>query len=725
MEMTKDNRDIKKTDRKDAEPGEPHARKGKEARYLNRELSWVLFNRRVLDEAMDKSKPLLERVKFLSIFSNNLDEFFMIRVSGLCGQLEDGVIDLPPDGMTAAEQLAAIRKGITPDLKRQLDCWHNDIVPELRRNGIEILAYKDLKDKQKKYLDNYFKDNIFPTLTPLAFDPGHPFPHISGLSLNFALVLRDEGKRELFARLKIPESFPRLLLLPADTHEDDDELLPLKTVSVDRFVWIEDLIRANLSLLFPGMKIVDAALFRVTRDADIEIELDEAGDLLESIREGVNKRRFGSAVRLQIEKDASKRVREILARNLELELFQVYSFKNPIGMSGVMQLYKLDRPELKDPQFTPSVPHEFEHEEANKVFQAIAANDVLLYHPYDSFKPVVDFIRLASSDPNVLAIKQTLYRTGSNSPIVEALKEACQKGKQVAALVELKARFDEENNIGWAKALESAGVHVVYGVGSLKTHAKVCLVVRREKSGIRRYVHMSTGNYNAVTAGIYTDFGLFTANPDIGADASDLFNVLTGYSKQKEYRKLLVAPHTLRREIISRIDREIEHHKRSANGHIIIKLNALSDRESIDALYRASQAGVKIELQVRGICCLRPQVPGLSDNITVTSIVGRFLEHTRAFYFHNDGDEELYLGSADLMTRNLDRRVETLFPIECPLIKQRILNVILPVHLRDDVQSNALTATGEYVRITPPEGAVPINSQQWMIDNPIMVFLDD
>ena len=725
METAKENKDAKKIDKKELGAEDKASADEKGKKYFNRELSWILFNRRVLDEAMDKSKPLLERVKFLSIFSNNLDEFFMIRVSGLCGQLEDGVIDLPPDGMTAAEQLAAIRKGITPDLKRQLECWYNDIVPELKKNGIEILAYKDLKDKQKKYLDSYFKDNIFPTLTPLAFDPGHPFPHISGLSLNFALVLRDEGKRELFARLKIPESFPRLLHLPTDTQDEEEEMLPLRTSSVDRFVWIEDLIRANLNTLFPGMKIVDAALFRVTRDADIEIELDEAGDLLQSIREGVNRRRFGSVVRLQIEKDSSKRVREILTRNLELDLFQVYSFKNPIGMSSLMQLYKLDRPELKDPPFTPSVPHEFANYDARKIFQAIAANDILLYHPYDSFKPVVDFIRLAASDPDVLAIKQTLYRTGSNSPIVEALKSACQKGKQVAALVELKARFDEENNIGWAKALESAGVHVVYGVGMLKTHAKLCMVVRREKNGIRRYVHMGTGNYNAVTAGIYTDFGLFTANPDIGADVSDLFNVLTGYSKQKEYRKLLVAPHTLRREIIARIDREIEHHKRNANGHIIIKLNALSDKESINALYRASQAGVKVELQVRGICCLRPQIPGLSDNITVTSIVGRFLEHTRAFYFHNDGNEELYLGSADLMMRNLDKRVETLFPIENEAIKQRILNVILPVHLRDDVQSNMLTSSGEYVRISPPEGAVPINSQQWMIDNPIMVFLDD
>lgn len=683
-------------------------------RYFNRELSWIRFNRRVLDEACDKKKPLLERVKFLSIFSNNLDEFFMIRVSGLIRQLREGVVDLPPDGMTPVDQLAAIRRGIVPDLKRQLDCWHNEIIPELRKNGIEILALKDLKDKQRKYLDGYFKNEIFPTLTPLAFDPGHPFPHISNLSLSFALVLRDENKRELFARLKIPESFPRLIPLP---HEDEDKMerLGLKhSDSADRFVLIEDVVEANLSLLFPGMKIVEAVLFRITRDADFEIEVDEAEDLLDSIRESVDRRRFGSVVRLQIEKQSSKRIKEILTRNLGLAPFQVYSLKHPVGMSALMQLCKLDRPHLKDPAYTPVIPAELR--EPQGIFRAIASRDILLYHPYDSFKPVTDFIRQASRDPDVLAIKQTLYRTGSNSPIVEALKEACQRGKQVATLVELKARFDEENNIGWARALESAGVHVVYGLVGLKTHAKVCMVVRREKGGIKRYVHLGTGNYNAVTAGIYTDFGLFTANAEIGADVSDLFNVLTGYSKQKEYRKLLVAPHTLRREIIARIDREIEQHREKGGGHLIFKLNAISDKESIDALYRASQAGVKIDLQVRGICCLRPGVKDLSENIAVTSIVGRFLEHTRAFYFRNNGNEELYLGSADLMTRNLDRRVETLFPIENAGIRQRILNGLLPVHLRDNMQNSELTPHGEYARVAPSSDEAPLDSQQWMID---------
>jgi polyphosphate kinase len=504
------------------------------------------------------------------------------------------------------------------------------------------------------------------------------------------------------------------LLLPADA-EDRMEKMGLKEIgTIHRFVWLEDLVEANLGTLFPGMKIEDAVLFRVTRDADFEIESDEAEDLLNSIQESVERRRFGCAVRLQLEKNAPRHIREILTRNLELDQFQVYSMKYPVGLSALMQLYsKLDRPDLKFPPFTPRTPAELG--DRRSIFRSIRERDILLYHPYDSFKPVVDFIYEASRDPSVLAIKQTLYRTGSNSPIVEALKEACTRGKQVAALVELKARFDEENNIGWARALESSGVHVVYGLPGLKTHAKICLVVRREKGGIKRYVHLSTGNYNTVTAGIYTDFGLFTANPDIGADASDLFNVLTGYSMQREYRRLLVAPHTLRREIIARIDREIENHKINGDGRLVFKLNAISDRESIDALYRASQAGVRTDLQVRGICCLKPGVAGLSENIRVTSIVGRFLEHTRAFYFRNGGKEELYLGSADLMTRNLDRRVECLYPVEDPSLLRRIVDAILPVHFSDDVQCSVLDGRGEYARLVPKDPGT--DSQRWMIDS--------
>lgn len=684
----------------------------KRSEYINRELSWVRFNRRVLDEALDKSKPLLERVRFAAIYSNNLDEFFMIRVSGLVRQFKDGVVSPPPDGMTPMEQLVAIRRAIAPDNKKLLECWHNELQPELLENGIEILNFRKLSEKHRYFLDQYFKNEIFPTLTPLAFDPGHPFPHISNLSLNFALALRDGKGHERFARLKIPESFPRLFQLPPESagKEDKTGLRGSRNVA---FVWLEDIIEANLSTLFPGMTVEDAVLFRVTRDADFEIEADEAEDLLHSIRESVEKRRFGLAVRLQIERGVTRHIREILTRNLELNTFQVYSTESLVGLSSLMQLCGLDRPDLKYPPFTPGIRRVTR--DRKKIFDAVRERDMFFYHPYDSFKPVVDFIYESSRDADVLAIKQTLYRVGTNSPIVEALKEACSRGKQVAALVELKARFDEENNIGWARALEGAGVHVVYGLPGLKTHAKICLVVRREKDGIRRYVHLGTGNYNAVTAGVYTDFGLFTANPDIGADASDLFNVLTGYSAQKEYRKLLVAPHTLRREIIARIDREISRHAESGGGRLIFKLNAVSDKESIDALYRASRAGVKIDLQVRGICCLRPGVKDLSENIRVSSIVGRFLEHTRAFYFRNGGDEELYLGSADLMTRNLDGRVECLFPVESPEIRREIMDAILPVHLGDNVQCCDLAPSGVYAKLAPGN-APAVDSQLAMLE---------
>ena len=685
-------------------------------RYFNRELSWIRFNRRVLDEARDPSNPLLERVRFLSIFSNNLDEFFMIRVSGLIRQLEEGVHDTSVDIMSPAEQLAEIRKQITPDIKKQLACLHNELMPALKEAGIKILSLGELKDKQVKYFSEYFNNEIFPALTPLAFDPGHPFPHISNLSLNLALVLQDDSGEEFFARLKIPEIFPRFLPAPYEDAPVKKKIMGLqRTHQEEVFIRIEDLIRANLDRLFPGLKVVAAVLFRVTRDADIEIEEDEAEDLLKSISESVNRRRFGSVVRLQIEKGTSKRIRDILTRNLELAPFQVYPTENPIGLSAFSQIANIHRPDLSYPAFSGGIQKGLEYPEG--IFDAIKKQDVLLYHPYDSYRPVVDFIHHAAKDPDVLTIKQTLYRTGRDSPIIRALMAACQMGKQVAVLVELKARFDEENNIGWAKALESSGVHVVYGLMGLKTHAKVCMVVRREKGGIRRYIHMGTGNYNPVTARIYSDFGFFTCNPQIAADAADLFNFLTGYSKQTEYRKLLVAPGSLRAGILSRIDREIKQHVKSGDGKILFKLNAISDKECIDALYRASQQGVQVELQVRGICCLRPQVPGLSDNIRVTSIVGRFLEHPRVFYFNNGGEDELFLGSADLMTRNLDRRVETLFPIEDADLKKRIILGILAVHLKDNVNASFLTPQGEYVRLEPQEGESEMDSQQWMLDN--------
>jgi polyphosphate kinase len=683
--------------------------------FINRELSWLQFNWRVLEEATDESHPLLERVKFLAIFSSNLDEFFMIRVSGLRHQLAAQTVDTPPDGMTPAEQLAEIRRQLSPKLARQSACWRDDLIPKLRQAGIHVLSYGDLKGKQRKLLRRYFEREIFPTLTPLAIDPGHPFPHISNLSLNLAVVVNDPDYGERLARLKMPDVFPRLLRIPSEETADDYEYVGLKEVVSNNFVWMDEVIAANLDLLLPGLEIVGAYAFRVTRDADINIEEDEAADLLSSIQESVGMRYFGSAIRLEVDAAMPERVRHILVNNLDLAPYQVYTVDGRLGLDDLMGLMQVDRPDLKDPPFLPSVPRPLATEDA--VFTVIRRGDILLYHPYDSFMPVVDFVRQAAEDPNVLAIKQTFYRAGTNSPIVDALMKARENGKQVAALVELKARFDEENNIVWAHALERAGVHVVYGLKGLKTHSKICLVVRRERDGIVRYVHMSTGNYNAVTARIYADIGFFTADPDIGADVSELFNALTGYSRQVKYRKLLVAPHLMRQQIIERIQREIERQRQHGDGYLAFKMNALVDKTCIQALYRASQAGVKIDLQVRGICCLRPGLPGLSETVTVTSIVGRFLEHARIYYFHNGGNDETLLGSADLMPRNLDWRVEILFPVEDAHLRDVLRRDILGTHLRDTVKARRLLSDGSYERLSPRSGSAPLNSQQWLIDH--------
>lgn len=684
--------------------------------YLNRELSWLQFNWRVLEEALDESHPLLERVKFLAIFANNLDEFFMIRVSGLRQQLAAGTVETPPDGMTAAEQLAAIRRQLIPQLARQSECWHKDLLPKLRQAGIYVLAYDELKGRQRKLLRRYFEHEIYPTLTPLAFDPGHPFPHISNLSINLAVVVKDPVLGERFARLKMPgRVFPRLVPVPTEESAETYEPLGLERVHSNTFVWMEELVANNLDVLFPGLEIVAAYPFRVTRDADVEIEEDEASDLLSTIEESVGMRYFGSVVRLEVDSAMPERIRTILINNLGLAPYQVYATERPIGMADLMELMRIERPDLKDTPFLPSVPSVFSRD--GNLFAAIRQNNVLLYHPYDSFTPVVDFVRQAAEDPNVLAIKQTLYRTGTNSPIVDALMQARENGKQVAVLVELKARFDEENNIGWARALESAGVHVVYGLVGLKTHAKMCLVVRREPEGIVRYVHLSTGNYNASTARVYADLGYFTCDPDIGADVSDLFNALTGYSRQTKYRKLLVAPTLMRQQILERIEREIERQRQHNDGYLAFKMNALVDKACIQALYRASQAGVKIDLQVRSICCLRPGVPGLSETITVTSIVGRFLEHARIYYFRNGGNEEMLLGSADLMPRNLDRRVEILWPVEDARLREALRRHILDVHLRDTVKARRLLPDGSYERVRPDPKKPPLNSQAWLIEH--------
>jgi len=676
------------------------------ALYINRELSWLAYNRRVLEEALDSSTPLLERLKFMSIFASLLDEFFMVRVSGLKKQAETGGTKLPPDGMSPEQQLRAIRRELKPDLERHSRAWREELWPALSDEGIEVLDHAKLEPKEKSGLRFFFRQNVLPILTPLAFDPAHPFPHISNLSLNLAVVLDHPEHGERFARLKVPAELPRLVVVPHLGAKAGKPGL--------RLVWLKQVVAANLGGLFPGMKVKAAYPFRVTRDADQEIRELEAGDLLDTVEEVVGRRFFGSVVRLQAAEGISPRVLGILTRNLGLTPEDVYQVEGPLGFSAFHQLTSLDRPDLKDPPIAPAMPAAFRH--GQDPFAAIRERDTVLCHPYDSFAPVVDFLRAAARDPAVLAIKITLYRIDQNSPIVEALIEARENGKQVAALVELKARFDEEHNIAWARALEAAGVHVIYGVVGLKTHAKMCLVVRSERDGIRRYVHLSSGNYNTVTARSYSDIAVLTADRAIGADVSELFNALTGYPGEGKYRRLLVAPWRMRDELLKRIAREVALHRSQGGGRIAIKANALVDARVIRALYRASRAGVRVDLNIRGICCLRPGVPGVSENVRVTSIVGRFLEHSRIFAFRNGGQSEVYLGSADMMPRNFDHRVETLFPVLDERAKRRLFEDVLEVHLKDNQKARALQADGSYKRVRPRRGEARVSAQQWMLD---------
>ncbi|NYT17488.1 MAG: polyphosphate kinase 1 [Methanomicrobiales archaeon] len=677
--------------------------------FINRELSWIEFNRRVLEEAMDTTHPLLERVKFLSIFSTNLDEFFMIRVSGLQRQAARGVREAPPDGMSPSRQLAEIHRTLEPLLDRQASLWHQDMIPALDACGIRVLPYASLSSGQKAALEDFFMTGIYPVLTPLAFDTSHPFPFISNLSLNLAVTVRDRGSgKDHFARLKVPTNlFPRLVPVPAEGEGQDrnpDEVC---------LVFLEEVIAAHLGMLFPGYDVAEVYPFRVTRNADLEIEEDEASDLLTAVEESVELRRTGSPVRVEVSPGMPDALCAMIGKKLGLAPSTFYRVKPPLGMADLSFFSSIDRPDLKDIPFIPSFPPVIES--GDRLYGGIRRNDILLFHPYESFMPVIDFLSQAARDPDVLAIKITLYRVGKDSPIVGALLKARENRKAVAALIELKARFDEENNITWARALERAGVHVVYGLPGLKVHAKICMVVRREKDGIRTYVHMSTGNYNVITSRIYTDFGFFTADPLIGSDAADLFNSLTGCARISSYRKLLVAPAGIRSGILARIEREIERHRESGDGHIIFKMNALVDKECIIALYRASQAGVKIDLQVRGICCLRPGVAGVSDTITVTSIVGRFLEHTRVYYFRNGGEEEILIGSADLMPRNLDRRVEILFPVSDPVMRAVLRDRIIPVYLRDNVKNRMLCPDGTYRRVVRAPGQPAVNAQEWCV----------
>lgn len=678
--------------------------------YINRELSMLEFNYRVLEEALDPDTPLLERVKFLAIFANNLDEFFMIRVSGLREQVAAGVTETPSDGLTPAQQLAAIRKRLLPMLEAQYRCLREDILPRLQEHRIEILPYHSLSDDRKEALHLFFEREVFPVLTPLAVDPGRPFPHISNLSLNLAVLLEDRAQQQHFARLKVPQTLPRLV----PVHEVMSRYQGKRSGKHMQFVFLEELIAANLETLFPGMHILEAHPFRVTRNADVEIEEDEASDLLETIEAGVRQRRFGRVVRLEVQEDMPAYLLDLLKAHLNIERSEIYQLPSPLGMSQLFELAALDVPALKDPPFVPAIPEVLSRNE--DIFSAIRQQDILLHHPYDSFLPVIQFFRQAAHDPQVLAIKTTLYRVGSNSPIVHALLEAQENGKQVAVLVELKARFDEENNIVWARKLEAQGVHVVYGLLGLKTHCKVALVVRREEDGLRRYVHLSTGNYNATTARVYTDLGLLTCRPDLGSDASELFNRLTGYAPEAKYHKLMVAPEYLREQFDQLLCREIAHAQAGREARLILKMNALVDARLIRRLYEASMAGVRIDLLVRGICCLRPGLKGISENIRVTSVVGRFLEHTRIYYFANGGQPEIYMGSADLMPRNLDRRVETVFPVEDEALKTRLFDEILRISIMDNVKARELQPDGTYKRLRPAKGEPAIDSQAWFLE---------
>jgi polyphosphate kinase len=662
--------------------------------YINRELSLLEFQKRVLQEAQDPENPLLERVKFLSIISSNLDEFFMVRVAGLQNQAASGTQEASVDGLPAAIQLQRIREEVRQLVQVIQDLLRDTLLPALQREGIRILDISSLTQEERSAMDSYFLETVFPVLTPLAFDPGRPFPHISSGSLNLAVVVGDNQGTENFARVKVPDSLPRLVLVETDRKH------PKASTSLKsemKFVWLEELVIANLHLLFPGMEIVEAYPFRVTRDAEVAIQELESDDLLESVEEAMRQRRFTSVVRLQVDANVSDKVLEILAGNLPIDKQDVYRIRGSIGLKRLIELYTLDRPDLKDKPIVPSIPQSLGADAEGDVFPVIRREDLLLHHPYESFQPVVEFLEQAARDPNVLAIKMTLYRVGRNSPIVAALLEAIEQGKQVSVLVELKARFDEESNIEWARTLEDAGVHVVYGLVGMKVHSKTALVVRREAEEIRRYVHLGTGNYNPLTARVYSDFGFFTCNEQIANDVTYFFNALTGYSRKNEPRELLVAPVNLRQRLEELILREIALQKKGGRGHLIFKMNALEDPQMIRLLYQASQAGVKVDLLIRGLCCLRPLVSGFSDNIRVTSIVGRFLEHSRVYYFRNGGSEEVYLGSADLMRRNLSHRVEILFPIHSPQLVRRLKD-ILDLQLADEKKAHHLQSDGRYCR---------------------------
>ena len=682
--------------------------------YINRELSLLSFQRRVLEEAQSESNPLLERIKFLAILGSNMDEFFMVRVSGIRKQVEAGIAEVSPDGLTPREELAAIRRSALELYNTALQQLHRKLLPKLNKQGVHVLDYDKLAKPQKERADSYFREVIHSVLTPLAVDPGHPFPHISNLSLNLAILIRDHKGKERFARLKVPDTLPRLIPLKRSSGGvRKDGTVPRHHY----FVWLEQVIIANLGQLFPGMEILAAHPFRVVRDAAVEIQEIEADDLLETMQESIRRRKFGSVVQVAVYESMPEEMRELLLENLEARPSDFFVMDSPLGLSGLWQLYDGVEPnELKFPPNKPTTPKALRRVGiTGDIFDAIRADNILLHHPYQSFNPVVEFLNAAARDPQVLAIKQTLYRVGRNSPVVEALLEASERGKQVAVLVELKARFDEESNIGWAQKLEQVGVHVVYGLVGLKTHSKIAMVVRKEGEGIRRYVHLATGNYNTVSSRMYEDVGMFTCDEAIGADATDLFNYLTGYSTQQEYRKLLVAPVNMRARLEALIRRETEHARQGHKAHLILKSNSLVDPPIIALLYEASQAGVRVDLFVRGICCLKPGIKGVSDNIRVVSILGRYLEHSRIYYFHNRGAEEVYIGSADLMPRNLNQRVEVIFPIEKQEHIRYLRDQVLGTYLKDNTTARLMQANGDYKRLKPGSEK-PRNAQQMLME---------
>ncbi len=671
--------------------------------YINRELSWLEFNRRVLEEAKDPTVPLLERVKFLAIFASNLDEFFMVRVGGLQQKIRAGIhFGSGADRMPSEEQLRRISYTVRGMLDEAHTCLSKEILPALKKEKIVIRSLDELTNDEKKYLHELFRKEIFPVLTPLAIDPGHPFPHLLNKSINLAVLLQRpvEGER-LFAVVQVPSVLPRFVALPAK--------------SGHVFTALETVIRAHLDELFPGLEILQTTVFRVTRNSEYEIDDDDVEDLLKAIEEEVRKRRRGEAVRLALEHSASEEFEQFLTFAFDLSPRDVFRLSGILDLTGLFQICSLPGyASLRDPQFVPQPVPDFQY--ASDIWSAIRNKDILVHHPYESFSCVVDFIEEAAKDDQVLAIKQTLYRTSSDSPIIRALQQAAENGKQVTAIIELKARMDEERNILWAREMERSGVHVVFGFIGWKTHCKLALVVRREKKGIHRYVHLSTGNYNPQTARIYTDLSYFTCNPDFCEDASALFNYLTAYCEMPQWRKFVLAPNRMQSFILEKIELEIKHQQSGGKGRIIAKINGLLEPSVVRALYSASQAGVEIDLLCRGICSLRPQVPGISDNIRVISIVDRFLEHSRVYYFHNNGKPKVYIGSADLMDRNLLRRVEVIFPVEPKDLRDRLIDEILGISLKDNCKARELLPDGTYQRVEAKKGKAKVRSQQKFLD---------